>query len=319
MAIVSGTALTFTTIGIREDLADIITNISPMDRPFQTAIGSGKADNTFPEWQTDALAAAAANAQVEGDEAAFTTPTVTQRLGNRTQISRKTVVVSGTDDVVNKAGRDTELGYQIAKYGKELLRDIEFELTQKNGIVTGNSTTPRQAAALELWITTNVSGGTGYTSVAKTAGQPNAGATQTDGSPQRVFDEEDLKTVNQACYTQGGQPTILMVGPFNKRSVSAFTGNATRTVDAGGKRLQSAIDVYAHDFGELAVTPNRFSRDRTAIVIDPSYWELLWLRPTFMKELAATGDAEKRMLIGEWTLRSSQEAASGKIADLTTS
>lgn len=318
MAIVSGTAITYTTVGIREDLSDIIANISPMDRPFQTAIGSGKADNTFPEWQTDALAAAAANAQVEGDEAAFTTPTATQRLGNRTQISRKTVVVSGTDDVVNKAGRDTELGYQIAKYGKELLRDIEFELTQKNGIVTGTSSTARQAAALELWITTNVSGGASYASVAKTAGQPNAGATQTDGT-QRVFDEEDLKTVNQACWTQGGQPTVLMVGPFNKRVVSGFTGNATRTIDAGGKRLQSAIDVYAHDFGELTVTPNRFSRDRTAVVIDPGYWSVLWLRPIFMKELSATGDAEKRLLIGEWTLQASQEASSGKVADLTTS
>jgi hypothetical protein len=323
MAIVPGTAITYTTTGIREDLSNIITNIAPTETPFQSAIGSGSAEQTFVEWQADGLATAANNAQVEGDEASFSTPTTTQRLGNRTQISRKTVVVSGTDDTVNKAGRGTELAYQIAKYGLELRRDIEVGLTQSNGIVTGNSTTARQSAGVETWITSNVSNGAGYLSVAKSAaigdvaGQPTAGATQTDGT-QRVFDEEDLKSVNQQVWTKGGQPTMLMVGPFNKRVVSGFTGNATRTIDASGKRLQSAIDVYAHDFGELTVVANRFSRDRTALVLDPRYWEIAWLRPIQMEELAKTGDANKRMLICEWTLKALNEAASGKVADLVT-
>jgi hypothetical protein len=324
MAIVPGTGLTTTTNGQREDLSDIITNISPLDTPFRTAIGKGEADVTFVEWQADALAAAAANAKIEGDEASFSTPTTTQRLGNRTQISSKTVVVSRTADRVRKAGRGDELGYQVLKYGRELLRDIEFECTGKNGIVTGNSTTARQAAGFETWVTSNVSAGTSYASVAKSAsigvvaGQPTAGATQTDGTV-RAFDEEDLKTVNQACWTQGGQPTLLIVGPFNKRVVSGFTGNATRTIDAGGKRLQSAIDVYAHDFGELTVAANRFSRDRTAMVVDPDYWEFAWLDPIQMEPLAKTGDASKRLLVCEWTLKALNEASSGKVADLATS
>jgi hypothetical protein len=100
--------------------------------------------------------------------------------------------------------------------------------------------------------------------------------------------------------------------------VSGFTGNATRMIDAAGKRLQTAIDVYAHDFGELTVVPNRFQRDRTALVIDPDYWEMAWLRPIAMTPLAKTGDADKQMLIGEWTLKALQEASSGKVADLTT-
>lgn len=324
MAIVSGTGITFTTTGARESLSDMIANISPMETPFRTAIKKGSAEAVFEEWQADELAAAAANAQIEGDDSSFTTPATTQRLGNRTQISSKTVIISRTADRVKKAGRGEELGYQVAKRGQELLRDIEFEMTQKNAIVTGNSTTARKSGGAELWITTNVSGGASYASVAKSAsigtvaGQPTASATQTDGT-QRAFDEEDLKTVNQSCWTAGGHPTMLMVGPFNKRSVSGFTGNATRTINAADKRLQNAVDVYAHDFGELNVVPNRFSRDRTALVIDPEYWEFRWLDAIQLEPLAKTGDANKRLLVCEWTLCALNEGASGKVADLTTS
>jgi hypothetical protein len=322
MAIVANTYETFQSIGIREDLSDIINSIAPTDTPFWTAIKSGSCSNTFPEWQTDTLAAAAANAQLESDEMTYTAAVPTQRLKNQTQISRKTVIVSGTNQAVNAAGRDDELAYQISKMSKELKRDIEFELCGKNPVTAGvSNTTARKSGGLELWLTTNVSlatVGTAGVSVAKTAGQPDNAAALTDGT-QRAFDEELLKGVVQAAWTQGGQPTILQVGAFNKRVVSGFTGNATRTIDAGGKRLQSAIDVYAHDFGELTVVPNRFSRDRTATVIDPEYWELCWLRPIFMTELAKTGDADKRALVGEWTLKSLQEAASGKVADLVTS
>src|SRR6185295_19071336 len=136
----------------------------------------------------------------------YTAVVPTQRLGSRTQISRKTVIVAGTQDGVNPAGRGNELAYQVAKLSKELKRDIEFELTGKNAVIveTGGppTTTARQSGGLELWITSNVSGGTSYASVAKTNGQPNNAATQTDGT-QRVFDEEDLKTVTAAAWTAG--------------------------------------------------------------------------------------------------------------------
>ena len=324
MAIVSGTAITYTTTGMRESLSDVITNIAPLETPVRTAIRQGTASATLEEWQADGLAAAAANAKIEGDESTFSTPPTTQRLGNRTQISSKTVIVSRTADRVRKAGREQEVGYQVMKIGQELLRDIEFEITQKNPIVTGNSTTARQSGGMELWMSTNVSGGASYANVAKSAsigsvaGQPTAGAAITDGT-QRPFDEEDLKTVCQSAFTQGGQPTMLVTGPFNKRVASGFTGNATRTIDANSKRLQSAISVYAHDFGELTITADRFSRDRTALVIDPQYWEFRWLDPIQLEPLAKTGDANKRLLVCEWTLCALQEAASGKVADLTTS
>ena len=319
MAIVSGTYESYQAIGEREDLMDIIFNIAPTDTPFFQAIGREKAENTLKEWQTDTLAAAAANAQLEGDEASFSAATPTKRLNNQTQILRKTVIVSGTNRETMKAGRGDELPYQIEKRSKELKRDIEFALTQNAAVTAGVSdTTARKSGGLETWLLTNTSLGSGGAVTANTNGQPNNTATPTDGT-QRAFTEPLLQAVNQSIFTQGGNPTMLMVGPFNKRVASGFAGNATRTIDAEGARLQTSISVYEHDYGILSIVPNRFNRDRTATVIDPEYWCSAWLRPIMLEDLAKTGDADKRMLIGEMCLVAKNEASSGKVADLTTS
>jgi len=322
MSIVSGTYESYQAIGEREDLMDIIFNIAPTDTPFFQAIGREKAENTLKEWQTDTLAAAAANAQLEGDEASFSAATPTKRLYNQTQIIRKTVIVSGTNRSTMKAGRGDELPYQIEKRSKELKRDIEFALTQNAAVTAGVSdTTARKSGGFETWILTNASlatVGTAGVVTASTNGQPDNAAAPTDGT-QRAFTEPLLQTVNQLVFTAGGNPTMLMVGPFNKRVASGFAGNATRTIDAEGARLQTSISVYEHDYGILSIVPNRFSRDRTACVIDPEYWSSAWLRPIMLEDLAKTGDADKRMLIGEMCLVAKNEASSGKVADLTTS
>jgi hypothetical protein len=76
--------------GIREDLQDIIYDISPEETPFYSACAKLKATNTFHEWQTDALRSSAANAHVEGDETTAEARSATSRLGNRTPRSSRT-------------------------------------------------------------------------------------------------------------------------------------------------------------------------------------------------------------------------------------
>ena len=134
---------------------------------------------------------------------------------------------------------------------------------------------------------------------------------------QRAFTETLLKDVLQKCLTQGGNPTLLMVGPAQKQVVSTFGGNATRFKEAEDSKLNASIDFYKGDFGTLAVKPNRFQRNRTAFALDMDYWALGVLRPMSTNELAKTGDAEKRQLLTEYTLVSRQEAASGAVRDLT--
>ena len=311
MAITANTFQTYQAIGRREDLSNTIYNISPADVPFMSMIGRSKATNTLAEWQTDSLDAAAANAQIEGDEYAYTAVTPTVRLGNYTQISRKTVVVSGSQQASNNAGRDSEMALQLAKSSKALKRDMEKALTGNVAKAVGNASTARKLGGAETWIATNTSrhsGGSGA----------GAGAAPVDGTA-RAMTEAMLKSVIQSTYSSGGDPSVLMVGPFNKGVVSGFTGRTQARQNIAKDAIQAAAHLYASDFGELKVIPNRFSRERSAFVLDPEYWSTAYFRDFKQEEVPKNGDHIKRALIVEYTLIAKNEAASGIIADLTVS
>lgn len=323
MALQSGTMTRYDAKGLRESLSDIITNISPVDTPFMSSIGTGaKADQTQVEWQTDTLASADGNnAQLEGDDAAYTTPAATVRVGNYCQISRKTLVISDTLEEVNKAGRRSELAYQITKRGREMKRDQETIFLQAQGADAGGVGTARKLAGINAWVKTNYDLGSGGANPTYSSGVP--AAARTDGT-QRAFTETILKNVLQQVWTSGGDPKVLMTGPVNKTKVSAFSGIATRNfnlnnVDPSPTAIIGSADVYVSDFGTVRVIPNRFQRERDAWVLDWDYMSVRYLRPYATKPLAKTGDAEKRLLICEYTLQVNQESALGIAADLLTS
>jgi len=320
MTIATNTFTTFDAKGIREDLSNIITNIAPEDVPYQSNIGSQSITNSLFEWQTDTLASAAANKQLEGDDiSSFDAVVATVRLQNYAQISRKTIVLSATEEVVNKAGRRSELAYQIAKRGSELRRDQEFTLLNGAVAAAGNTTTARGTASLGAFVKTNVDMQTNGTNPSYTT-LPNSA--RTDGNV-RTFTETILKNVIQQVWSAGGTPKVLMVGPVNKQRVSGFSGIASSRYNLnGGEKpatLIGAVDLYVSDFGQVAVIANRFQRERDAWVIDPEYAKMTTLRPYQQVELAKTGDAEKRMLIVEWGHKVLSENAHGLAADLITS
>jgi hypothetical protein len=315
MAIQTNSLLTFAAIGNREDLIDTIFNIDPVETPFMGNIGKNKAEAVLHEWQTQALAAAGANAAIEGDDTTvsytFTAPTVTVRVQNRCQISRKDVVVSGTQDAVNKAGRAKEIVYQMVLKNKELRRDMEFVLTNNQAPVVGNGTTARQLRPALSWYATNVAAG---------GGSPANGSTttaRTDGT-QRALTEALVKAQLQSAWTNGGDIDLIMSGPFNKTVISGFTGNTTRTQDTRDGKLSAAIDVYESDFGVHKVVANRFSRDRDLHLLMTDMWAVSYLRPIKAIDLARTGDNEKGMLLAEYTLECRNEKGSALVADLTT-
>jgi hypothetical protein len=147
MAVPTGTYQTYQQIGLREDLTDAIYDISPTDTPFLQRCARVKAKARTYEWQKDSLLAAAANAHVEGDDSTIInghTSVPTVRLNNKTQIFKKIMQVSGTAEAVDKAGRDSEVAYQLMKRGKEIKRDIEFALTQNQASSPGDSASARK-------------------------------------------------------------------------------------------------------------------------------------------------------------------------------
>ena len=308
---------TYDARGLREDLTDVIYDISPTDTPIMSSIGKGKATAVYHEWQTDNLASATtANAAVEGATATEAVLSPTVRLGNYTQIVQKTIMISGTLEQVNKAGRKSEKAYQLAKASSEIKRDIEAIITANQGRDAGSGSSARKMASLLSWIKTNTN--KRETTTAGTDPTTIGESTRGDGTT-RTFTETLLKDVVQKVFTSGGTPTLLVVPPAGKQKVSEFTGIAQHRINTQGTgkvTILAGADLYQSDFGVLQVVPDRFMRTRDALVLDPEYAAMAYLRPFTTNEIAKVGDAEKTQILAELTLEVRNEAAHGIIADL---
>ena len=310
------------TKAVREDLSNVIYNISPEDTPFMSSIGRENVNNTFFEWQTDALAAAStSNAQIEGDDASLDARVATTRVGNYTQISRKVIGVSGTVEAVDKAGMKSYLAYEMAKASSELKRDMEAILLNNQAAVVGNSTTARKTAGLPAWLRTNTSkgvSGVDPTMSSTNDGYPNAA--RTDGT-QRNITETLFNDAIQQVWTQGGDPKLALMGPVNKRKASSFAGIATNRISQNNGANQAfsvvaAADVYLSDFGKISMVPSRFQREREVFIIDPQYASVGYLRKFATEDLAVSGDSSKKMIICEYGLKVKTEKSHAIIADL---
>lgn len=304
MAAPTNTFLTTSAIGNREDLTDIIYRISPTQTPVLNMASKSKATNTLHEWQLQELAAAASNIQAEGDDLTAKTVTVTSRLTNRTQIAAKKVVVSGTQQSMNPAGRKDELAYQLSLASLEIKRDMETDLTQLDVLATS----PRQSRGLRGWVRDNVNNNGG--TLASYTG--NTGYT---AGTLRAFTEAQVKDVLQKVYAAGGEADMIMLPPALKQTFSGFTGNATRFDKSEDAKLYTSVDFYVSDFGTLQAVPNRFMASRDVFVLQSDKLAIAYLRPFQTLELAKTGDAEQRELVVEYTLECRAPKAHGAVYD----
>jgi hypothetical protein len=289
---------TYDATAIREDLSDVIYDISPTDTPFLSSIaGKGSVANTYFEWQTDALAAASGtNYHVEGAAAGTAATTATTRLGNYTQISKKVVEVTGTHETVNNAGKKSEMAHQLAKASKELKRDMETSLLADNAAAAGNATTARETRGAANWITTNVT---------------DAG---TSGTNAAVV-EDDIIAVAEATWNAGGEPSTMLLGATNKKLVTAMSGraDAVRSVSDENMSIYNAVDVYVSDFGTFNITLDRYCDQDVIYFLDHDMWSVDYLRDFQTVDIAKEGDSDKKMLLVEYGLRCGNEAANGKI------
>ena len=317
MAQPTGVYVTYSGVGLREDLENVIYDISPTDTPFMSMGGRSDAIAVNHEWQTDALAAASGtNYHEEGSTLTAVKPSSTTRLGNICQIALKTTLVSGTLDAVSKAGRKEELAYQMTKRAAELKRDMETSLVGVNQSKTAMSadSTIRKLGSLTAWVATNVSEAGDST----TGGN---GTARTDGTA-RSFTETLLKSSILTAYNNGANIKYLMMAPAQKQTFSSFVGvggasGVSNFNDVSDQRIIGGMDVYVSDFGEMAVVPNRFQRSKDVWLLDPEYYGIAYLRPFFQKEVASTSDGEQRAIIAEYTLVVKNEKALGAVYDLS--
>lgn len=311
----TGTFTGFDAIGEREDLADIIYDISPMDTPFMSNIERGSASAVFHEWQTDSLAAASAdNAAAEGEDASTSTASPTVRFGNYTQIMDKVPRVSGTLRAVNTAGRRDEFSYQVAKRGRELKRDIEAAFLSLNAATAGSATNARKLAGVASWLWDNqVQKGGAATTVTVSSGAPLTAPT---AGTAGTYTEGDLKTVLESIWNDGGDVDVVLHDSGDKKTASAFAGIATLYRDSQGAQpatILGAADLYISDWGQVQLVADRFMPGANVYALDLEYWEAAYLRPIQQNPLAKTGDSDRAQLITEVTLCAKEPKASGKI------
>lgn len=304
-------------VGVREDLEDTIYRVAPEETPFISNIGTTKAKATYHEWQTETLAAAVAtNAQLEGDDYTLSAGNLTTRVGNILMILAKTGGVSETQEVVDKAGRDSELARQKVLKTIELKRDLETRALGNYASVAESGATTRKLGGMLAWITSN----------------DNRGATGSDGGfstgivaaatngTQRTFTESLVKATWATIFGNGGKPTQAYMSGTHKQQFSAFTGIADIRSDVSGKgqaTIYGAADVYVGDFGSLTLIPHPYALTRDCVLVDPKMAKIATLRGVTSKALASSGDNEKFLITMEKTLVVSNEKAHGVIADLT--
>ncbi len=305
-------------VGIREDLSDIITNITPEATPFFSKCGKTTASNTLVEWQTDTLRNSAANAHIEGDATTAQAAVATVRLNNRTQIFKNAVIVSDTDEGLNKAGRQREMAYQIVKIAKEQKLDIEKALFDNNAKVAGNASTARELAGAPSWIKTNVDFQSGNSGANPTGDGTDA---RTDDGTPTAFSQTKFDTVMQSIWENGGEPDTVYLSAFQMNVALGFTGNNNQRsqVQASDERVIKSLAVYTTPWGTIEFMPSRENRSRDVFIMQDDKWEVATLRPTKNTELAKTGDNTQRQIVTELTLCAKNEAANGIIADNTTS
>ena len=311
MAKVTNAFDTYSATSDREQLSDVIYNISPQTTPFMSSIGKNSIKNVVFDWQSESLPTASGAGNLEGFELSRAASTATTRNSNVAMISKRDATVTGSQQASDPAGKKSEMAHQLAIMSKALKRDMETALCQKGAKTTGNATTARVTGGFESWITSNDSRGTNGAST-------GGGAAPTDGT-QRALTETLLKDVLELCFTNGGEPSMAICGPVNKQKISGFTGRSSARQMIDANTVEASVSIYASDFGELKIVPSNFSRERSLLLVDPDFAKVSFLRDFETVDIATIGDAVTKMIVVEYGLEVSNEAAHGIVADLTTS
>lgn len=316
MAKVTNAVATYDVTTNREDLIDQVYRISPADTPFTSAIPRSKASAVLHEWSLDTLDTVnTSNARLEGDALTRAASTNPARKNNYCQISSRDATVTGTQRAVNTAGVDDLMSFQMSKKSLVLRKDMEAILLGNTGQVAGNTTTARVLRSFNAWISGNGSRGTnGVDSTAATAA-----ATDGTAGDLRTLTEAMMKDAIKDAFDDGGEPTIAFVGSWNKQIASTFTGRTTQQQMVAKDIILGAASIYASDFGDIKIVPNRTQRGRDVYVVDTSKVALSILRGFEPQEIGRVGDAITRDIISEYTLEMRAPDAHSLIADLSTS
>lgn len=290
----------------REDLQDIIYDISPMDTWFLSRVERLKARSTVHEWLTDSLKAPAINARIEGDTFSASSRAVPSRLKNYTQISTEEFEVTGTLQATDNAGMREMMAYNTARAGKDLKRSMEVSMLQISPASAGTSVSPRVSASIPSWIYTDNHIKAGSFTVYSTTAPASGFATATcPGASTTAFSSTYLSNMLAQAWSCGGEVDTILCPASAYTVISGFTSIATRFRDVASRQqaqIIGAADVYVSAYGTHNIVLSRYMTPGHIFALDSKTWGVAYLRPFQTIEIAKVGDAERRMILAEWTL-----------------
>lgn len=336
MTIATNAFSTYAQVGIKENVSNIITNITPDETPAFSTFKKFSVKNRLYEWQTDSLETPADNNKQEGDVVTVQTSVATTMLNNRTQISYKSLSVTDTAQAVSTYGRTNEYDYQVMKKGRELKTDVEIGLLKNAAkAVGGTGGTNRISAGIPTWIT-NLARGTAPTGDGSDTVDTGTALVTT------ALTYEMCATAMTMAFQDGGNPSIMMLPPKLKRSFSGLAFSSTPSTADVRYNLSSSkpavavgtVEKWLSDFGTVDVVVNRQMARATgsgvggasgsenmlnyaALFIDPSKVRIGILQDTEVIPLAKRGLADEAFIRNEWTLEVSAPSAHAAIYNVT--
>lgn len=280
----------YTQVGAKEKIDDLISDITPTEFVFQTMVGSDSVKSTEFSWQEDKLRSPAKNAKVEGFDAVPTPRNPTYMRRNVTQIISDTFQVTGTADERDVYGRDKESARFQARTATELKGDLEIAyIGTGQTLVEGDDTTAREMAGVQAQIVEDA-----------TVHAAAAGSTA-------PLSEDLILQGFQKAYDNGAMAqgeAKLLVKPLDARKIAGFAGSNGRNRDLGnGTKIVNVVDVYECELGRAKVVLSRHLKTDNALLFQPSMWKRMNFRNWFTETLAKTGDNIKRMTVYEGSLK----------------
>ena len=324
----AGSTETYDSAVLKESLDSVIWDLFPMDTYFISNVDKVSVGQTQHQWVFDTLAAAGANKQVEGDAFTAVTLVTATRVSNYTQISNKSIIITGTYQATNVVGQDP-MGRAVLKAMKELKRDMEFTCLGKQGSSAG-PTNGRATGGVLAWIWGQGADVPGNKVLAKAAGTGanTTGTTpsyasavvvgQTDGTTGTVaMTIADVTEALQLAWTDGGEPDTCMASAAQKKYIDNFTSLATRMVDIGRTDplpISQTANVIVTSFGTVKVILSRYLSRNAALFMDMPMWALGQLRAPKVVDMAKREDGDAKLLVAEYTVIARNPNSSAAVA-----
>lgn len=323
-----GTTDTFDLSTLKESLDPVIWNLFPMDTYFTSNIDKVDVGQPQHQWVFDTLNAAANNKQIQGDDVTASTQGTTTRVSNYTQIARKVVVMSSTAQESNTVGGNA-MGRELMKKMKEYKRDVEFDALGRQGSSAGATNTAAASAGACAWIWgtgADIAGNTVYPSTGGTGGNTTATTPsyassvcsgQVDGTTSTSSVVlADITAAAELAWTDGGEPDVIIASASQKKYIDQLSSLATRTVDIGRAdklSISNSANLIVTSFGTFKVVMSRYLNRTTTLLLQMDKWALGQFRAPKTVDLAKTGDADKKMIVGEYTLIARNPHSSAKL------